>query len=214
MHLVENWQRPASDDINPDALEYLFGQKKLGRATPWVEMAGDPEPVVRITPEYIRLQTRVEILKATIELTSEQLHEAHHKIGMLAAELARRDLVLKELSEYRAKAAMAVAYGRHNELLQLQITGLKNELAKEQAKLRTAASDHFLSGGDKPLPYTTTASAVISAAAAVVSARELQTITAENYRTVNAKDFSFPFLLLNSLLTLGFATAVLITILH
>jgi len=205
MHLVENWQRPASDDINPDALEYLFGQKKLGRVTPWVEMAADPEPVVRITPEYIRLQTRVEILKATIELTSEQLHDAHHKIGMLAAELARRDLLLKELTEYRAKAAMAVAYGRHNELLQLQITGLKNEL--EQVKLRTAASDHFVTAGDTALPYTTTASAI-------VSAQELETITAENYRTVNAKDFSFPFLLLNSLLILGFATAVLITILH
>ncbi len=196
MHLVENWQRPASDDINPDALEYLFSRKKHNRTTPWVEMASEPEPVVRITPEYIRLQTRVEILKATIELTSTQLQEAHHKIGMLAAELARGEAQIKELTDFRAKAAMAIAHARQNELLQLQVVSLRDALALAEAKPRIAAAP------------------VVSTLSAVVLTRQLDKVTAENYRPVNAKDFSFPFLLLNFLLVLGFATAVLITILH
>jgi len=194
MHLVENWQSPSSDDINPDALEYLFNQKQSSRKTPWVEMASEPEPVVRITPEYIRLQTRVEILKGTIELTSSQLQEAHFKIGMLSAELARRDDQLRELSEYRVRAAMAVAYARHNELLQSALDQTKRELTESLAKHTDLAA-----GG---------------ALAAFASTPDLDRVTADNYRIAKSKNFSFPFLLLNSLLMIGFATAVLITILR
>jgi hypothetical protein len=133
MHLVDNWQRPAADDINPDALEYLF-EKSKPSANAWQQVAGDSnEPVARITPAYIRLQTKVEVLKGALELTNEQLHEAHHKIGMLSAELSRREVMLRELSDYRAKAAFAVGYERQNAMMRERIQELQEIISNGSA---------------------------------------------------------------------------------
>lgn len=185
MHLVENWQRPASDDINPDALDYLFDQKAPDK-TPWVRMAGEvqSEPVARITPEYVRLQTRVEVLKGIVELTNEQLHEAHHKIGMQAAELARRDEQLRDLSDYRAKAAMAVAYQRQNDMLRTRIEELQQAI-------------EFL--GEYAASEQKTATT---------------TIDASNYVVGKPRPFGISTLAINTALVIIFAMAVLITVLN
>jgi hypothetical protein len=191
MHLVENFQRPASDDINPDALEYLFSNGKP--QSQWEALAqAEQEPVARITPAYIRLQTKVEVLKGALELTGEQLHEAHHKIGMLAAELSRRDEKLKELNDYRAKAAMSVFYERQNDLMRMAL--------EEMEKLTAAKGE--------PRCDVDHASIAAGYAAAV------DRIDASNYKPKNVKTFCFPSLTLNTLMVLGFAAAVLATILH
>lgn len=182
MHLVDNGgQRPSSDDINPDALEYLFAPKAPSK-TPWVEIVSEGQPVIRITPEYVRLQTKVEVLKGALELTSEQLHESHRQIGRLAAEVARKDELLQELADYRAKAAIGIASIRHNQLLREKIDDLlaRAELTKSGAE--PVVADH--------------------------------PITADNYRVGKEKFAPFPFLVLITLLMLGFAATVLLTILQ
>lgn len=185
MHLVENWQRPASDDINPDALDYLFAQKAPDK-TPWVRMAGEAqsEPVARITPEYIRLQTRVETLKGIVELTNEQLYEAHHRIGMQAAELARCNEQLRDLSDYRAKAAMAVAYQRQNDMLRTRIEELQQaiEFLGEYAGTEQNASS--------------------------------PAIDASNYVAGKPRPFGISTLAINTALVIIFAIVVLITVLN
>lgn len=188
MHLVENGQTPAADDINPDALEYLFGQTKSTR-TPWVEMVGESEPVARITPAYIRLQTKVEVFKGALELTQEQLQEAHHKIGMLSAELARRDVLLKELADYRVRAAMAIGFERQNKLMQAALEELVTELENVKGEAKTAETSNWVVLESVP-------------------------VHAETYRVKNERTFGFPYGILNALLVLGFAICVLATILH
>jgi hypothetical protein len=187
MQLVDNWQRPASDDINPDALEYLFAQNNTPQKTPWVKVAGEShnEPIARITPEYIRLQTRVDMLKAIVELTNEQLHEAHHKIGVLTAELARRDVLLKELSDYRAKAAMTIAYQRQSEMLQTRVEELQDAI-------------NFIS--EYAVPSENTSAPV--------------TINAGNYKVQNVRPFSVSTLAISFALVIVFAMAALITVLN
>jgi hypothetical protein len=187
MQLVDNWQRPASDDINPDALEYLFAQKDAPQKTPWVKVAGEVhnEPVARITPEYIRLQTRVEMLKGIVELTNDQLHEAHHEIGKLSAELARRDVLLQELSDYRAKAAMMIAYQRKAELLQNRVAELQQAI-------------HFIAEYAVPEGNT--------------SAPEV--INAGNYKVRNVRPFTVSTLAVTTALVIVFAMAALITVLN
>jgi hypothetical protein len=182
MHLVDNWQRPAADDINPDALEYLFANKVQDN-TPWVRIAGEAqsEPVARITPEYIRLQTRVEILKGIVELTNEQLHEAHHQIGMQAAELARRDVLLQELSDYRAKAAMSIAYQRQNDLLRNRVEELQQAVqflgdyavAEQKASHPLINASNYVVGKQRPFSVSslsiTTAVVIVFAMVALIT---------------------------------------------
>lgn len=190
MHLVDNaGQVPAADDINPDSLEYLFAQSgpKRGK-TPWVEMAGGSEqPVARITPEYVRLNTKVELLKGALELTQEQLHEAHHRMGMLAAELARRDELLKELADYRVRAALTIGYQRQNELLRTHVNELNAQLKALAAVVSNKVPDHESA---KPAVTPT------------------ESVTAENYVLFRPK-LVFPMALLNAVLVLAFATLVL-----
>jgi hypothetical protein len=185
MQRLDNWQRPATDDINPDALEYLF-QKSVPEKTPWVRMANEAaaEPVARITPEYIRLQTRVEILKGIVSLTNEQLHEAHHKIGMLSAELARRDILLGELSDYRARAAMSIAYERQNELLKTRVEELQQAI-------------QFL--GEYAVTEEKATTPVIDAS---------------NYVVTNPRPWRVSTLAINTALIIFFAIAALSTIVH
>ena len=192
MQRLDHWQRPAKDDINPDALEYLF-QQAVPDKTPWVRMANDSaaEPVARITPEYVRLQTRVEILKGIVQLTNDQLHEAHHKIGMQAAELARRDVLLGELNDYRAKAAMSIAYQRHNELLKNRVTELE-------------AAVQFL--GEYAVAEENATTPVVNATTPVVNAN--------NYVVVNPRPFAISTLAINTALVICFALAALATVIH
>ena len=162
MHLVDNWQRPAHDDINPDALEYLF-EKSKPSSNAWQQVGEGQEPVARITPAYIRLQTKVDVLKGALELTSEQLHEAHHKIGMLTAELSRRDVMLRELSDYRTKAAFAVAYERQNVLMRKRIQELQEIISNGSATVEDRVApvivnaDNYVVRRKRPLSISTLA---------------------------------------------------------
>lgn len=197
MYLVDNaGQLPASDDINPDALEYLFAQSMPKRGkTPWVEMVGGNEQVARITPEYVRLNTKVELLKGALEHNQEQLHEAHHKMGMLAAELARRDERLKELADYRVRAAMAIGYERQNAMLRSQIT----ELQAQIEALVAVVSNKVPAQSQGYAAETTT--------------KPGDAINADSYVLFRPK-LVFPMALLNTVLVLTFAVLVLVILLH
>ncbi len=105
---METWQRPASDDINPDALEYLFAPTTERSASPpWVEIISQPEPTSRQRPELGRLQAKVEILAAEVDLLSNRLQSANCTIGCLQSQLEEREKLLQNLPELRSVASKA-----------------------------------------------------------------------------------------------------------
>ena len=129
MSALKPTQLPAGDDINSDALEYLFAPTQpMSPEPPWVKMAGGPEPVARISPQVVRLQARVESLVGQIELIMQQLQSANYEVGYLKAKLADADENLKLLADYRAKAALTIL-GQH------EIIRLKQQVQELESKL-------------------------------------------------------------------------------
>lgn len=96
---VETWRRPASDDINPDALEYLLSSQDGMRASspPWVDIISEPEPAPNKSPEMMRLQTKVEMLAGEVDLLAARLQQSNLQIGFLLAQLAERDSRLEQV---------------------------------------------------------------------------------------------------------------------
>ncbi|HEY9791428.1 MAG TPA: hypothetical protein V6D22_13575 [Candidatus Obscuribacterales bacterium] len=131
MALPEAWQSPAADDIDPDSLEYLFGQK-LGRGdVPWVKIVREPEPVARISPEMIRLQAKLEMLVTQLEIYAGKLTAAHHELGFARAEIAEKDKQLTLMEYYRARAAKAIASDVELEQLRMRVCELEQQLLDE-----------------------------------------------------------------------------------
>lgn len=120
---VETWQQPAADDINPDALEYLFTAPGLRTGSPpWVDVIAQPDPAARPTPEMLRLQTKIEMLAAEVELLSTRLQQANCQVGYLTAELAQKQQVMETLPQLRialAQAAHSYRTERRNHLRML-----------------------------------------------------------------------------------------------
>lgn len=130
MTALKPTQLPAADDINSDALEYLFApDQPRTPEPPWVKMSGGPEPIARISPQIVRLQARVESLVGQIELTMQQLQAANYEVGYLKAKLADADHQLKLLADYRAKAALAI-------LGEFEMAALKRQVADLESKLQ------------------------------------------------------------------------------
>lgn len=130
MSAMETWQRPAADDINPDALEYLF-EGTRGRVVeiPWVRAAREPEPVARKGIEQIRLESKVEVLLGQIDLLTSQLQLVNCELGYAKAVLDEREQGLKSLSEYRARAARAILGDVQNEMLRKKVVELEGQVA-------------------------------------------------------------------------------------
>lgn len=121
-------QLPAADDIDQDSLDYLFGPRLT--ATPWVRMAREPEPVARISPEIVRVQAKLEALAAQLEVVSTKLQSAHHDLGYARAQLAEKDEQLKQMAEYRLRAAQAIMGDIEREQLRDRVLVLEAQLVE------------------------------------------------------------------------------------
>ncbi len=135
------YQRPATDDIDQDSLEYLFGRKKP--TTPWVKIAREPEPIARISPEMVRLQAKLETFAMQMETMMYQLNKAHVDLGMAKAQLADKNEQLVLFAEYRAKAAYVVIADAERTVLKERIADLEMQLAealedRSQAEVRVS----------------------------------------------------------------------------
>jgi hypothetical protein len=197
MSALKPTQLPAVDDINSDALEYLFApDQPRTPEPPWVKMSGGPEPVARISPQIVRLQAKVESLVGQIELTMQQLQSANYEVGYLKAKLADADQQLKLLADYRAKAALAI-------LGEFEMAALKRQIVDLESKLQQLAPP---------------AKSPTEADSALVANQRLSRLFA-TYGSSPSRSSAFglhnlalmPFIYL---LMLGFAAAILATILN
>jgi hypothetical protein len=111
---------------------------------------------------------------------------------MLAAELSRREEKLIELNDYRTKAAMSVFYERQNQLMRMALEEMEKLIA-QNADTKCDVDHSVIAAG---------------------YAAAVERVDASNYKPARLKSFCFPSLTLNVLMVLGFAAAVLVTILH
>jgi hypothetical protein len=99
------WQSPSADDINPDALEYLLiGSPERSVSPPWVDIITEPEPAASLTPEMLRLRTKVEILAAEVDILSVRLQQANCQIGYLLSQVSERDKIIESARPLRLPA--------------------------------------------------------------------------------------------------------------
>ncbi len=131
MREIETWQIPAADDISPDGLEYLFSsQYPPDPEPPWVRVSVEPACISEPVPGEISLKARIEVLSQKLKVMSGELQSATFQIGYLKGRLAEREEELKQLPDYRARAARSVLTERQLVSLQSELEQVLGELSR------------------------------------------------------------------------------------